>query len=138
MTISPPMWDIFHKLLHIRPKDPFPGKVAAIWSKAHPEIEKIVSTEKLQAIRILTEKEVMAPAAPATEQSALFWWRPDGGWPLPHFHLADRIYPATDKQWNTFSAQVLTKVGANLQNAKLQPKVSFNQFMEITEHTAKL
>ena len=56
---------------------------------------------------------------------------PKGGWPLPHFHLVDKIYPATDAQWNTFSAGVLAKVGANLQSAK--GKVSFDQIVQITE-----
>ena len=136
MTISPAMQDVFQRLVRVRPGNPFPGKVAAIWAKMQGEIEALVRAEKLKEIYLLPEKAGPAPAA--AEESALFWWRPDGGWPLPHFHLGDKIYPATDKQWKTFSGQALSKAGASLQQARAQAKVSFDDFMQITEVTAKL
>ena len=94
-----------------------------------------VRAEKLQAVKILPLREIPVAekhAAAPTELGDVFvWWNPKGGWPLPHFHLVDKIYPATDAQWNSFSAGVLAKVGANLQNAK--GKVSFDQLVQITE-----
>ena len=142
MTISSGMWDVLRALalqashqIDTRPGNRTPGKVALIWAKYHAEVEALVRAEKLQAVKILPEREIPVAekhAAAPTELGDIFvWWNPKGGWPLPHFHLVDKIYPATDAQWNTFSAGVLAKVGANLQSAK--GKVSFDQVVQITE-----
>ncbi len=132
MTISAGMWDAIRALAHrashqidTRPGVISPGKIAAVWAKYHAEIEAVVRAEKLQPIHIVSEREALS------EKYALFWWNPKGGWPLPHFHLADDIYPANEKQWGSFSAQVLTKVGASLQKANV--KVGFDEFVQITE-----
>lgn len=148
MTISSGMWDVLRALANqaarrvdFRPGNWSPGKVAAVWAKYQPEVEALVRAEKLQAIQIITEREAAPaagekhPAAP-TELNTLVWWNPKGGWPLPHFHLGDRIYPANAAQWTNFSAQVLTKVATNLQNAK--GKVSFDQLVEITDVAAQV
>ena len=150
MTISSGMWDVLQALAHqaslhvdTRPGNWSPGKVAAVWTKYQPEVEALVRAEKLQAVQILAERPAAAPAAAGdkhvaapSEQNTLVWWNPKGGWPLPHFHFADKIYPATAAQWNSFSAQVLAKVGANLQNARA--KVSFDQLVQITDVAAQL
>lgn len=150
MTISSGMWEVLQALAHqssqlidTRPGNWSPGKVAAVWTKYQPEVGALVRAEKLQAVQILAQSEAAAPAAAGDkhvaapiEQNALVWWNPKGGWPLPHFHFADKIYPATAAQWNSFSAQVLAKVGANLQNARA--KVSFDQLVQITDVAAQL
>lgn len=134
MTISPPMWQIVQALAHqaatqvvTRPGHWTPGKLASVWAKYQHEVEAIVRAEKLQAVQMISEREPLAP----TKELGFVWWNPAGGWPLAHFHLADKIYAATPEQWNTFSGQVLAKVGASLQSAKV--KVSFDQLTQITE-----
>jgi hypothetical protein len=142
MTISSGMWDVLRALAHqasyqidTRPGNRTPGKVALIWAKYHAEVEALVRADKLTAVQILPEREAAAAekhdAAPSELGNTLVWWNPKGGWPLPHFHLGDKLYPATEGQWNSFSAGVLSKVGANLQSAKA--KVSFEQLVQITE-----
>ena len=138
MTISTGMWEVLQALAHrayvdTRPGHWTPGKIAAVWSKYQPQVETMVRAEKLQAVQILAERVVAGPAA---VEDGLVWWNPKGGWPLPHFHLGDNIYPANAEQWNRFSNTVLAKVGANLQNAKA--KVSFDQFMQITDAAPQL
>ena len=72
MTISSGMWDVLRALAHqashqidTRPGNRTPGKVALIWAKYHAEVEAFVRAEKLQAVKILPEKE-----APAAEKHA--------------------------------------------------------------------
>jgi hypothetical protein len=124
-------------LVNLRPGSWSPGKVASIWTKYQAEVEAVVRAQKLQPVQILAEavaaeKQLAAGAG----DNILVWWNLAGGWPLAHFHLGDKIYPATPAQWNTFSSQVVAKVGASLQASKA--KVSFDQLTQITEGAAQL
>jgi hypothetical protein len=139
MTISTSMWEVIHALadqsarqIDLRPGIRTPGKVAEIWKKYLAEVEAQIKEQKLQPVQILAAREMpaMKGAAP-TQENALFWWNPKGGWPLPHFHYNDNIYPATAAQWNAFSGKVLSKVGADLQKATA--KVAFDEVVQIVE-----
>jgi hypothetical protein len=133
MNISQGMSEVFAALarqaahqVDTRPGVITPGKIAAVWAKYQHEIEALVQSQKLQPLQIIAER-----SAHATLENVLFWWNPAGGWPLAHFHVGDRIYPANENQWNSFCTQVLAKVGANLQKANV--RVSFEEFSQITQ-----
>jgi hypothetical protein len=133
MNINPGMVEVFIALarqvshqVDTRPGVISPGKIAAVWTKYQREVKALVQAQKIQALNIITER-----SANSIEEKALIWWNPAGGWPLAHFHIGDKIYPANEIQWNTFCTQVLAKVGANLQKANVQ--VSFEEFSQITQ-----
>ena len=136
MTLNDQMLEVLRQLsirapdVITRPGHYTPGKQAHIWAKFHTEVANFVRDEKLQQIHVATERQA------ATEATGLIWWNPAGGWPLPHFHLGDNIYPANDAQWQRFSSGVIAKVGAQLQSSKA--KVSFDQLVQITEGAAQL
>ena len=128
MALSTQMIEVLKQLsisTITRPRPGPPGLIAHVWAKYQTDVESMVRTEKIQPIHVATERD------PVTELTGLVWWNPAGGWPLPHFHLGDKIYPATDVQWQKFSKAVVAKVGTQLQSPKTQ--VSFDQLVHITE-----
>ena len=136
MTLNDQMIEVLRQLsirapnVITRPGHYTPGKQAQVWSKFQTEVATFVRAEKLQQIHVVTEREAVAGV------TGLIWWNPAGGWPLPHFHLGDNIYPANDAQWQRFSSGVIAKVGAQLQSSKAT--VSFDQLVQITEGAAHL
>jgi hypothetical protein len=108
-----------------------PGKQAQIWAKYHNEVAEFIRAQKLPQIQVTAEH-----AQTLTASTGVFvWWNPAGGWPLPHFHLGDNMFAATDAQWQQFSSAIIQKVGTQLQSVKAM--VGFNQLVQITEVSAQ-
>ena len=58
-----------------------------------------------------------------------------GGIRGPHFHYGRDVYLVNQKQWNSFTAQVMKDVMTRLGNAE---HVSFDEALQITEAAVSL
>ena len=115
-------------------KDPLKGHggMGPVWAQHSSKVSQFITENKL-----VVAKEMLRNSFDASDQLTmqqyftedwLDWQGLNGGWPGPHVHYANDMYPVTVSQWQSFSKPLVAELTQKLSAAKT---VTFAQFQAL-------